>query len=135
MSTTMTRVTAVPLDVSFAPATAGQQLLTSPTGAITTVASGDLIPISSGRGTLIMIQTTGTATVVTLVNQVAPPYGGAASVGNITVTMGTTDFQVVFISNDGADRFDPGVGQVNAGFITLNYSVVTGVVVRAITIP
>lgn len=132
---TMTRVTATPIDVTYAPATAGQALSTAPTGAITSPANGDLIPISSGRGTLLMFQTTGTGATITLTNQVAPPYGGAASVGNIVITLATTDFQTVFISNDGVDRFDPGVGQTNAGFVTLNYTTPSALVVRAITIP
>src|SRR5256885_10977 len=105
MPTTMTRVTATNVDESYAAATAGQSLATAPTGVITAPANGDLIPISSGRGTLLMFQTTGTGSVVTLANVVAPPYGTG---GNITVTCAATDFQCVFIDNTAVDRFDQG---------------------------
>jgi hypothetical protein len=132
VSTTMTRVTATPIDASYQPATAGVALVTAPTGAITTAASGDLIPISSGRGTLLMFQTSGTPTVVTLTEVVAPPFGTG---GSVTVTVGATDFQAVFIGNDGTDRFDSGVGTANVGLLQLSYTSITGLTVRAITIP
>lgn len=132
MATTMTRVTAVPIDASYQPATAGQALTTPPAGCITTAASGDLIPISSGRGTLLTFQTSGTPTVVTLTEVVAPPFGTG---GSITVTCGATDFQSVFIANDGTDRFDSGVGTANNGLLQLSYTSITGLTVRAITIP
>jgi hypothetical protein len=130
--TTMTRVTAVPIDANYASATAGQALTTNPIGVLTAPANGDLIPISSGRGTLLTFQTTGTGAVITLANQVAPPYGTG---GSITVTCAATDFQAVFISNDGPDRFDTGVGTANAGLISLSYTSTVGLTVRAITIP
>jgi hypothetical protein len=130
--TTMTRVTAVPVDASYAAATAGQSLATAPIGVLTAPVNGDLIPISSGRGTLLTFQTAGTGTVVTLTNVVAPPYGTG---GSVTVTCAATDFQTVFIANDGVDRFDPGVGQVNAGFVALTYTSTATLTVRAITIP
>jgi len=129
--TTMTRVTAPPVDASYQPATAGQALTTSPTGCITAPANGDLIPISSGRGTLLTFQTTGTPSVVTLVEVLAPPFGTG---GSITVTCAATDFQAVFINNDGADRFDSGPGTANAGLVQLTYAGTT-LTVRAITIP
>jgi hypothetical protein len=127
--TTMTRVTMTPIDAGYASAVAGQA-----PGAIVTPANGDFVPISSGRGTLIMFQTSGTANAVTLANQVAPPYGTG---GSIVVTLGATDFQAVFIANDGADRFDTGVGTANAGLITMTFttSPATGMTIRAVTIP
>lgn len=122
---TMARVTATNIDESYSAATAG-----AAPGVISSPANGDLIPISSGRGTLIMFQTTGTGTVVTLANVVAPPYGTG---GNITVTCAATDFQTVFIDNTAVDRFDQGAA--NAGLLSLSYTSVTGLTVRAITIP
>src|SRR3982750_2243876 len=105
MPTTMSRVTATNIDEAYASATAG----VAP-GVISSPANGDLVPISSGRGTLLMFQTTGTGTVVTLTNVVAPPYGTG---GNVTVTCAATDFQTVFIDNTSVDRFDQ--GSTNAG--------------------
>lgn len=124
---TMTRTTMVPIDASYAAAAIGQAL-----PVIAAPANGDLIPISSGRGTLIIAQTTGTAATVIITNVVAPPYGTG---GNVTMTLAATDIQAVLIANDGTDRFDPGVGQVNAGFCTLNYTTPTALKIYAVTIP
>jgi len=127
--TTMTRVTMTPIDASYASAVGGQA-----PGVIVTPSSGDFVPISSGRGTLISFQTTGTGNTVVLTNQVAPAYGTG---GNITITLAATDFQQVFIGNDGTDRFDTGVGTANAGLITMTFapSPATGLTIRAVTIP
>ena len=130
MPTTMTRVTAPNIDEGYSAATAGQSLATAPVGVISSPVSGDLIPISSGRGTLLMFQTAGTGTVVTLANVVAPPYGTG---GAITVTCAATDFQCVFIDNTAVDRFDQGGG--NAGLISLSYTSTATLTVRAVTIP
>jgi hypothetical protein len=124
MPTTMTRVTAINVDSKYAAAAAGQA-----PGVIAAPASGDLVPISSGSGTMLMFQTTGTSTVITVVNVVAPPYGTG---GSITVTMAATDFQILFLDNDGVGRFDQGPG-ANAGLVMLNYTSVTGLTVRAVT--
>jgi hypothetical protein len=123
--TTMTRVTATNIDSHFAPAAAGQA-----PGVIAAPANGDLVPISSGSGTLLIFQTTGTAATVTIVEVVAPPFGAG---GNITVTLAATDFQTVFITNDGVNRFDQ--GGANIGLAMLNYTTPTGLTVRAVTIP
>lgn len=127
--TTMTRVTMTPIDASYANAAAGQA-----PGSIVAPVNGDFVPVSNGRGTLITFQTTGTANAVTLANQVAPPYGTG---GSIVVTLSATDFQSVFIANDGTDRFDTGVGTANAGLLAMTFttSPATGMTVRAVTIP
>jgi hypothetical protein len=127
--TTMTRVTMTPIDASYASAVGGQA-----PGVIVTPSSGDFVPISSGRGTLISFQTTGIGNTVVLTNQVALAYGTG---GNITITLAATDFQQVFIGNDGTDRFDTGVGTANAGLITMTFapSPATGLTIRAVTIP
>ena len=125
MATTMARVTCVDLSARYQAATAG----TAP-GVIVTPANNDLIPISSGTGTLIMFQTAGTGSTITLTNVIAPPYGTG---GNVTVTLAATDFQVVLIDNDGVNRFDQGPG-ANLGYILLTYSSVTSLTVRAVTI-
>jgi hypothetical protein len=125
MPTTMSRVTATKIDETYSGATAGQA-----PGVIASPANGDLIPISSGSGTLLMFQTTGTGTVVTIANVVAPPYGTG---GSVTVTCAATDFQTFYVDNTSVDRFDQGAA--NAGFASLSYTSVTGLTVRAITIP
>lgn len=127
--TTMTRVTMTPIDASYASAVVGQA-----PGVIVTPVNGDFIPISSGRGTLILVQTAGTANAVTFANQVAPPYGTG---GSVVMTLAATDFQAVMIANDGADRFDTGVGTANAGLITMTFttSPATAMTIRAVTIP
>ena len=123
---TMARVTAPNLGIVYQPATAG----TAP-GVISSPANGDLIPISSGNGTLIMFQTTGTGTTITIANVVAPPYGTG---GNVTVTLAATDFQVVWIDNDvSPGRFDQ--GGANTQLLSLSYSSTTTLTVRAVTIP
>lgn len=127
---TMTRVTATPVDSKYASATAGQALTTAPTGVITSPANGDLIPISSGRGTLLMFRTTGTGSTITIDSVTPSSYGTDV---NITVTLAATDFQVVWIPNDGVGRFDQGAA--NAGLLSLSYSSVTGLTVYAVTIP
>jgi hypothetical protein len=89
------------------------------------------VPISSGRGTLLMFRTGGTAITVTIKNVVVPPYGTG---GDLTVTLAATDFQCVFIANDGSGRFDQGGS--NAGLAQLTYAPsATGLSVNAVTIP
>lgn len=124
--TTMTRVTVTNVGAAYAAAAAGQA-----PGALALGSVGpDQVPISSGRGTLLIFQTTGTSAVITITNFVAPPYGTG---GNLTVTMAATDFQVVFIANDGSGRFDQGPG-VNVGTVTLTYTTPTALTVRAVTV-
>lgn len=122
---TMTRTTMTPLNAAYSGATAGQT-----PGVIAAPANGDLIPVSSGSGTLLMFQTAGTGSTITIANVVAPPYGSG---GNVTVTCAATDFQTVYIANDYLDRFDQGGG--NAGLVSLSYSSTPTLTVRAVTIP
>jgi hypothetical protein len=124
MSTTMTTVTAAPVDSAYASATAGQ----SP-GAIAAPAADDLVPISQGRGTLIIFITSGTGSVVTLTNVVAPPYGTG---GDVTVTLSSTDLKTVFIRNDPVKRFDQ---TANPGYVKLTYSSTAAIAVYAVVIP
>ena len=125
MPTTMTRTTMTPLNATYSGTTAGQT-----PGVIASPANGDLVPISSGSGTLIIFQTAGTGSTITIANVVAPPYGTG---GNVTVTCSATDFQTVYITNDYLDRFDQ--GSSNAGYVSLSYSSTTSLTVRAVTIP
>jgi hypothetical protein len=125
MPTTMSRVTMPAVDATYSGSTAG----TAP-GVIATPANGDLIPISSGNGTLLAFRTTGTLSVITIANVVAPAWGSG---GNLTVSLAATDFQFLYLHNDGVDRFDQ--GGANAGLVSLSYSSVTGLTVYAVTIP
>lgn len=124
MATTMSTVTATPVDSAYASATAGQA-----PGAITAPAANDLVPISAGRGTLIVFITSGTGSTVTLTNVVAPPYGTG---GDITVVLASTDIQFAFIRNDPAKRFDQAA---NAGYLKLTYSSTAAIKVYAVVIP
>lgn len=92
-----------------------------------TVTVGDLIPLT-GRGVILRIRTTGTACNAVIDNVALSNYGGDQ---DLTVTMGTTDEQEVFISNDG--RFDQGGG--SAGYAKVTCSAVTGVSIAAKVVP
>lgn len=92
--------------------------------------SGDLVPISSGRGTLIRFKTAGTACVVTIDSVLTSNYGEDE---NITISLGATDEKEVFIVNDGSGRFDQ--GGANAGLASVSYSATTNVSIAAKTIP
>lgn len=89
--------------------------------------AGDLIPIS-GQGILLTFRSTGTASVVTINSATPSNYGDDK---DVTVSLDATDEQEVFIKNDG--RFDQ--GGVNAGLVAVTYTAVTGVTVKAKTIP
>lgn len=89
--------------------------------------AGDLIPIS-GQGIFLTFRSAGTACTATI-NSVTPSNYGDDK--DVTVVLGATDEQEVFIKNDG--RFDQ--GGVNAGLVAVTYSAVTNVKVKAKTIP
>lgn len=128
MPTTMSRTTMHALDALYASATGGVAL-----PVISSPANGDLVPISSGRGTLLIFQTTGTAATVVIKSALAPPYGANA---DVTVTLASTDIQAEFVRNDGIGRFDQGpLTPANAGFVLLNYTTPTALKVYAVTIP
>lgn len=113
---TLARVTLVPVGASFTGATAGQangwQNASGPTGP-------DLVPISSGRGTILRFKTAaaGTSVVVTLDSVVPTAYGTDV---NLTITLATTDEQEVFIVNDGTGRFDQ--QPTNSQLLSMTYT-------------
>ena len=113
------------LDALYASAAGGVAL-----PVISSPANGDLVPISSGRGTLLIFQTSGTAATVVIKSVLAPPYGTNT---DVTVTLASTDIQAEFIRNDGIGRFDQ--GGANAGLVMLNYTTPTALKVYAVTIP
>jgi hypothetical protein len=125
--TTMTRVTAAAINSLFQAAAAGDV-----PGKIVTPATNDLIPISSGRGTLLIVQTTGTTNTLVIKNVVAPPYGTG---GDVTLTLAATDLQTAYISNDGAGRFDQGGANVQYAKLTFGTSPATGMTIWAVAIP
>lgn len=89
--------------------------------------AGDLIPLN-GQGVLITIRTSGTACTATF-NSVTPSNYGDDK--DVTMVLGATDEQDIFIKNDG--RFDQ--GGVNAGLMAVTYSAVTGVTIKRKVIP
>lgn len=96
-------------------------------GFVAAAGGGDFIPLS-GQGVLVTIRTSGTASTVTFDSTTPSNYGDDK---NVTVVLAATDEQEVFIKNDG--RFDQ--GGVNAGLVAVTYSSVTGVTIKAKTIP
>lgn len=103
-------------------ANAGQQV-----GYVAAAGGGDLISLS-GVATLFSIKTTGTASTVTLDSVVPSNYGIDQ---NITMVLAATDEQHILIKTDG--RMDQ--GGANTGLMAITYTSVTGVSVRAVTIP
>lgn len=97
---TLSRTVFTPVGATFTGTVAGQSAGWANAGA-----SGDLVPISSGRGTIIRFKTTaaGSTVVVTFDSVVLTAYGSDV---NPQVTLATTDEQEVFIPNDGTSRFD-----------------------------
>ncbi len=96
-------------------------------GFVAAAGGGDLIPIS-GQGVMLTFRSTGTASTITI-NSVTPSNYGDDK--DVTVVLAATDEQDVFVKNDG--RFDQ--GGVNAGLMAVTYTAVTGVTVKAKTIP
>jgi hypothetical protein len=92
-----------------------------------TATTGDLIPLT-GRGVILRIKTTGTASNAVIDNVLPSSYGADQ---DLTVTLSSTDEQEVFISNDG--RFDQGGG--NKGYAKVVCSAVTGVSIAAKVVP
>lgn len=92
-----------------------------------TATTGDLIPLT-GRGTIVRIKTAGTACTAVIDSVAASSYGTDQ---DLTVTLGATDEQEVYISNDG--RFDQ--GGASAGYAKVTCSVVTGVSIAAKVVP
>jgi hypothetical protein len=92
-----------------------------------TATTGDLIPLS-GRGTILRIKTTGTACNA-VIDSTRPSEYGADQ--DLTVTLGATDEQEVYLANDG--RFDQ--GGASAGYAKVVCSAVTGVSIAAKVVP
>jgi hypothetical protein len=122
---TLTRVTLVPVGYTTAGATLGQSVAYQ-----AAAGGGDLIPISSGRGTIFRIKSTGTAVTATLVCVAVSNYGVILSP---TMVLAATDEQEIFIANDGYGRFDQGVA--NPQLMSVTYSQVVGISVAAKTVP
>lgn len=123
---TLNRVTMVPVGATFQGTAAGQ----SPGWQAMAAGLTDLIPISSGRGTLIGFRTSGTGITVTLDSVVLTPYGTDV---NPQIVLASTDEKWVFIPNDGSGRFD--AQPTNPQLVSVSYSVATGGTVAAVTIP
>lgn len=96
-------------------------------GFVAAAGGGDMFPIS-GQGIWLVVKTAGTACTVTINSVVPSNYGDDK---DVTMVLGATDEQDIFIKNDG--RFDQ--GGVNAGLVAVTYSAVTNVTVRARTLP
>jgi hypothetical protein len=96
-------------------------------GYVAANAGGDMFPIS-GQGILFSAKTSGTGSTITIDSVLLSSYGDDK---NPTLVLAATDEQHVFIKNDG--RFDQ--GGVNAGLVAVTYTAVTGLTVRAVTIP
>lgn len=96
-------------------------------GFVAASGGGDMFPIS-GQGILLTFRSAGTASTITI-NSVTPSNYGDDK--DVTVVLGATDEQEVFIKNDG--RFDQ--GGANSGLVAVTYSAVTNVTVKAKTIP
>lgn len=92
-----------------------------------TAGTGDLIPVT-GRGVILRVKTTGTSCNAVLDSVVPSSYGADQ---DITLTLGATDEQKVYIVNDG--RFDQ--GGVNRGYAKVTCSAVTGVSISAEVVP
>lgn len=122
---TLSRITAVECGIAYTSATCGQ----SRAPVTPTAGTGDLIPIGSGRGTLITIRTAGTGCTAT-VDCVRPSNYGDDK--DIVATLAATDEQFIFIPNDGSGRWDQ---TANPGFCKLTCSAVTNVTIAAVTIP
>jgi hypothetical protein len=88
---------------------------------------GDHIPVT-GHGTILRVKTGDTACTVTIDSVRASQYGQDQ---NITMVLGTTEEQEVFIANDG--RFDQ--GGASKGYAAISYSATTNVTIAAKVIP
>ncbi|MUN41410.1 hypothetical protein [Actinomadura litoris] len=120
---TLARTALTPVGAKTTGAAAGQDA----GWAAATATTGDLIPLS-GRGTILRIRTTGTACNAVIDSVVTSSYGADQ---DLTVTMGATDEQEVYIANDG--RFDQGGG--SKGYAKVVCSAVTGVSIAAKIVP
>lgn len=97
-------------------------------GFVSPTTGGDMFPIS-GQGILLTFKTVGTALTITI-NSVLPSNYGTDQ--DVTLVLGATEEQEVFIKNDG--RFEQ--TGVNKGLVACTYSAsITTQLVKAKTIP
>ena len=122
---TLSRVTATEVGGAYTSAVCGQ----SRAAVTPTAGTGDLIPIGSGRGTLITVRTAGTGCTATVDNVRPSNYGDDK---DVVATLAATDEQFIWIPNDGSYRFDQ---TANPGFCKLTCSAITNVTIAAVTIP
>jgi hypothetical protein len=122
---TLTRTTLTPVGSTYQGTGGGQAA-----GWQAVAAGGDLIPISSGKGTILRFKSAGTAAVVTLNSAVLTAYGSDV---DVQISLSATDEQEVFIVNDGVSRFDQ--QPTNPQLLSATYSTSTNVQVAAKTIP
>lgn len=122
---TLTRVTLTQVGKTTTGTVAGQAA-----GFQAASAGGDKVPIGSGRGTIIRVKSTGTAVTVTFDSTRLSEYGTDT---NMTMVLGATDEQEIFIATDGYDRFD--AGGADKGLVNVTYSQVVGVSIAAKTVP
>lgn len=116
---TLSTVLLTPLNSATPGATAGQAAgWVTPTAAV-----GDLIPLT-GKGVILRVKTTGTATNA-VIDSVVPSNYGADQ--DLTMALSATDEQEVFIAND--PRFDQ--GGVNKGYAKVTCSSITGASIAA----
>jgi len=126
---TLTRVIATEVGARFTGTTAGQDLTSQ--GVTPTTGTGDLVPINTGTGTLVIVTGTGTGATVTVDSVVASSYGIDQ---DLTWTIpAVAGLYVVFLDNDGTNRFDQGGGSI--GFAKFTFSVNTGFKLYSIVIP
>lgn len=125
---TVTRTTAINVGAQFTGTTAGQDLTAA--GVTPTTGTGDLVPIGTGTGTLLIWTTAGTGATVTLDSVVTSSYGTDQ---DLAITLPATGLVVVFVDYDGVGRFDQGGGSL--GFAKVTPSVNTNQKLYAIVIP
>lgn len=124
----LTRVTATNVAYQFTGATAGQDITAN--GVTPTLVTGDLVPIGSGTGTLVIVTSAGTGGTIVLDSVLTSSYGTDQ---DLTITFPATGLVVFLIDNDGYNRFDQGGG--SAGLAKLVFSAVTNVKLYAVTVP
>lgn len=120
--------TAINVGAFFTGAVAGQDLTAN--GATPTTGTGDMYPINSGTGTLIIITSAGTGGTMTFDSVVASNYGVDT---DVVVTWPATGLTIIFLDQDGVRRFDQGGGNPNMAKGTPSVS--TNVKVYAVIIP
>lgn len=105
---TLTATTAVNVGASFTGTVAGQDI--SATGVTPTTGTGDLYPINTGTGTLVIITSAGTGGTMTFDSVVTSNYGIDT---DVVVTFPATGLTIIFLDTDGTRRFDQGGGSAN----------------------